>query len=63
MNRSAEDKEWSSLHYGGEGIWFPLVKPRCVRTTRCGRILCDPGRAQRLLAWQQDKQPYKPKAK
>ena len=23
MNRSAKDGEWSSLHYGGEGAWFP----------------------------------------
>jgi hypothetical protein len=23
MNRSAKDEEWSSLHYGGEGIWVP----------------------------------------
>ena len=23
MNRSAEDGEWSSPHYGGEGTWVP----------------------------------------
>jgi len=30
MNRSAQDGEWSSLHYEGEGAWVP---PR--RTTVC----------------------------
>jgi hypothetical protein len=23
MNRSAKDGEWSSPHYGGEGVWVP----------------------------------------
>ena len=37
MNRSAEDGEWSSPRYGGEGTWFHPVAPRCVRATRWGR--------------------------
>ncbi len=24
MNRSAKDREWSSLHYGGKGVLVPL---------------------------------------
>jgi hypothetical protein len=44
MNRSAEDGEWSSLHYGGEGIGFHPIVPRCLRATRWGRGACDPGR-------------------
>jgi hypothetical protein len=28
MNRSAKDREWSSLHYGGEGILVPLYRTR-----------------------------------
>src|SRR5215475_5069436 len=44
MNRSAKDGEWSSLHYGGEGVWFHPIAPRCVRATRWGRGVGDPGR-------------------
>jgi hypothetical protein len=44
MNRSAQDGEWSSLHYGGEGAWFHPIAPRCVRATRWGRGAGDPGR-------------------
>jgi len=29
-----QDREWSSLHYGGEGVWFPPIATGCVRTTR-----------------------------
>jgi hypothetical protein len=28
MNRSAKDREWLSLHYGGEGILVPLYRTR-----------------------------------
>lgn len=28
MNRSAKDREWSSLHYGGEGILVPLYRTK-----------------------------------
>jgi hypothetical protein len=44
MNRSAKDGEWSSLHSGGEGVWFHPSAPRCVRATRWGRGVGDPGR-------------------
>jgi hypothetical protein len=44
MNRSAKDGAWSSLPDGGEGVWFPPIAPRCVRTTRWGRGAGDPGR-------------------
>ena len=44
MNRSAEVGEWSSPHYGGEGAWFHPGAPRCLRATRRGRNVCDPGR-------------------
>ena len=37
MNWSAKGGEWSSPHYGGEGIGFHSVAPRCVRATRWGR--------------------------
>src|SRR3954447_17349372 len=42
MNRSAQDGEWSSPHYGGEGV-LP-VAPRCVRATRWGRASSNSGR-------------------
>jgi hypothetical protein len=44
MNRSAKDGQWSSLHYGGEGVGFQPIGPRCLRATRWGRGMCDPGR-------------------
>jgi hypothetical protein len=44
MNRSAQDGEWSSLHDGGEGVWFLPIAPWCVRATRWGRGAGDPGR-------------------
>ena len=28
MNRSAEDREWSSPHYGGEGTWVPPCRTK-----------------------------------
>ena len=59
MNRSAQDREWSSLHYGDEGIGFLPVVPRCVRTTRCERFIYDPGRPHHVLGWHQDKLTYK----
>ena len=59
MNRSAQDREWSSLHYGDEGIGFLPVVPRCVRTTRCERFIYDPGRPHHVLGWHQDKRTYK----
>lgn len=44
MNQSAEDGEWSSPHYGGEGVWFHPIAPRCLWATRWGRGVGDPGR-------------------
>jgi len=44
MNRSANDGEWSSRPYGGEGLWFHPIAPRCVRATRGERGVGDPGR-------------------
>lgn len=44
MNWSAKDGEWLSPHYGGEGIGFLPVAPRCLRATRWGRDVGDPGR-------------------
>jgi len=41
MNRSAEDGEWSSPHYGGEGTWVPPRRTKMcagdTRATRWGR--------------------------
>ena len=28
MNRSAKDREWLSLHYGGESILVPLYRTK-----------------------------------
>ena len=28
MNRSAKDREWSSLQYGGEGVLVPLYRTK-----------------------------------
>ena len=28
MNQSAKDREWSSLHYGGEGVLVPLYRTK-----------------------------------
>jgi len=40
MDRSAEDREWSSLHYGGEGVWFPPYRTKvCGRTGREGAFV------------------------
>lgn len=59
MNRSAKDGARSSRHYGGEGVSYPPVVPRCVRAARYGRSRRDPGRARRVLGWHRDQRPYK----
>jgi hypothetical protein len=47
-NRSAQAGEWSSRHYGGEGMGFLPSVPRGVRATRWGRDTRDPGRPGRV---------------
>jgi hypothetical protein len=44
MHRSAHDGAWSRRHDGGDGAGFHPIAPRCVRTTRGGRAVCDLGR-------------------
>lgn len=38
MNRSAKDREWSSPHYGGEGIWNPLCRTKVFADGTVGKI-------------------------
>ena len=44
MNRSAEDGEWSSPHYGGEGDWVPLRRTKVCADDTVGKSVSDPGR-------------------
>jgi hypothetical protein len=37
MNRSAQDGEWSSLHYGGEGAWVPPRRTRVCAGDTVGK--------------------------
>jgi len=60
-NRSAEDGNRSSLHYGGEGVLIRPIVPRCVRTARYGRSGRDPRRPRSVPGWHRDKGPYKSK--
>jgi hypothetical protein len=39
------------------------VEPRCVRTARYGRTMCDPGRPHPVSVWRQNKRPYKRRVK
>ena len=44
MNRSAEDGEWSSPHYGGEGTWVPPRRTKVCAGDTVGKSVSDPGR-------------------
>jgi hypothetical protein len=44
MNRSAEDGEWSSPHYGGEGIWVPPRRTKVCAGDTVGKSVSDSGR-------------------
>lgn len=44
MNRSAEDGEWSSPHYGGEGTWVPPRRTKVCADDTVGKSVSDPGR-------------------
>ena len=37
MNRSAQDGEWSSPHYGGEGDWVPLRRTKVFAGDTVGK--------------------------
>jgi hypothetical protein len=39
MNRSAKDREWSSLHYGGEGILVPLYRTKVFAEDTTRKII------------------------
>ena len=44
MNRSAEDGEWSSPHFGGEGTWVPPRRTKVCAGDTVGKSVSDPGR-------------------
>ena len=44
MNRSAEDGEWSSPHYGGEGTGVPPRRTKVCAGDTVGKSASDPGR-------------------
>src|SRR3954466_3399116 len=44
MNRSAEDGEWSSPHFGGEGTWVPPRRTKVCADDTVGKSVSDPGR-------------------
>jgi hypothetical protein len=44
MNRSAEDGEWSSPHYGGEGTGVPPRRTKVCAGDTVGKSVSDPGR-------------------
>jgi len=39
MNRSAKDREWSSLHYGGEGVLVPLYRTKVFADDTTRKII------------------------
>lgn len=39
MNRSAQDREWSSLHYGGEGVLVPLYRTKVFADDTTRKII------------------------
>ena len=58
MNRSAKDREWSSLHYEGEGVLVPLYRTKVFADDTTRKIM--------MLPWEnswrslkKDKQLYK----
>ena len=44
MNRSAEDGEWSSPHYGGEGTGVPPRRTKVCAGDTVGKNVSDSGR-------------------
>src|SRR3954462_13811028 len=44
MNRSAEDGEWSSPHYGGEGTGVPPRRTKVCAGDTVGKSVSNPGR-------------------
>ena len=51
MNRSAEDGEWSSPHYGGEGTWVPPRRTKVCAGDTVGKSVSDPGRPG-IVRWE-----------
>src|SRR4051812_40041419 len=43
MNQSAEDGEWSSPRYGGEGTWVPPRRTKVCAGDTVGKSVSDPG--------------------
>lgn len=39
MNRSAEDREWLSLHYGGESVLVPLYRTKVFADDTTRKII------------------------
>jgi hypothetical protein len=39
MNRSAKDREWSSLHYGGEGVLVPFCRTKVFADDTTRKII------------------------
>ncbi len=39
MNRSAQGREWSSLHYGGEGVLVPLYRTKVFADDTTRKII------------------------
>jgi hypothetical protein len=59
MNWSAEGGTWSSLQYRGEGVTHSPTAPRCLRTARYGRTMCDLRRTGGVSGWHLSKRTYK----
>jgi len=51
MNRSAEDGEWSSPHYGGEGTGVPPRRTKVCAGDTVGKSVSDPGRPG-IVRWE-----------
>jgi hypothetical protein len=39
MNRSAKDREWLSLHYGGKNVLVPLYRTKVFADDRTRKII------------------------
>ena len=58
MNRSAKDREWSSLQYGGEGVLVPLYRTKVFADDTMRKIIVVTlGELLSFLV--KDKRPYK----
>src|SRR5580700_9102222 len=59
MNWWAKGGPRSSLQYRGEGVSHSPTAPRCLRTARYGRTMCDLRRTGGVPGWHRGKQTYK----